>query len=372
MKKILLVTIDFPPQSGGVARYLAGLAAALPPDRLAILAPKNKLADDRGYHYKVYRRRLVWRIWPRWWPMVRQVIKVASRERAQMLWAAQPLPVGTVTLMVSKFLRLPYIVNSHGMDIAGPLQSGGRRYNVLRRVLHGAQIITYNSEYTKRLLQRFDIPEDKLISVYPCPAALPAAFPASLQTVIERHQLSGKKVLLSVGRLVERKGHDMVIRSLPQVLAKEPNMVYLIVGDGENRQNLLNLIKTLNLAQNVILAGQVLDSELAAYYGAAMAFIMAAREGARGDVEGFGTVFLEAGNFSLPVIAGRSGGQLEAVLDGTTGLVVDPRDISAIAGAVIRLLSDASLASRLGQAGREYARQFTWEREAKKLENILS
>jgi len=169
MKKVLLITTDFPPNSGGVARYLSNLAVHLPSDKIVVLAPPDDRADDSQFNFKIYRTKLFWPLWPKWLPMIRQVGKIALREKAEILWAAQPLPVGTVVLMISKFLRFPYILNTHGMDLAKALSLGGRKTAILRKVLKGAKAVTYNSNYTKNLLDKFDIADDKLIQVLPCP-----------------------------------------------------------------------------------------------------------------------------------------------------------------------------------------------------------
>jgi len=172
--------------------------------------------------------------------------------------------------------------------------------------------------------------------------------------------------------LVERKGHDMVLRALPQILEKVPNLIYLIVGDGQNKKNLLKLRSRLKLDQNVIFTGYLSDNELPALYQASSALIMPARQGPEGDIEGFGLVFLEANSHGLPVIAGNTGGQTEAVVDGSTGLIVDSLSTSQIAQAVIKLITDQKLARRLGEQGKKRVQEeFNWDNETRKIEKLL-
>ena len=168
MKKTLLITIDFSPASGGVARYLVGLAKNLPVDELVVLAPRVEKNYDNQFKFRVYRRKMFWSLWPQWLPLVWQIYKVAKREQVEMFWVAQPLPVGTAVYLVNKFFKLPYIVNTHGMDVAGPLAAGGRRFKILQKVLKSARTITVNSEYTKELVLKCGLNEDKIIKVYPC------------------------------------------------------------------------------------------------------------------------------------------------------------------------------------------------------------
>jgi len=170
--------------------------------------------------------------------------------------------------------------------------------------------------------------------------------------IIERLELHDKKVILTVGNLVERKGHDMVIQSLPEVLKMVPNVVYLIVGTGERKQHLKQMVADLDLGNQVIFVGRVTDMELSEYYRACDVFIMPSRE-VGGNVEGFGIVFLEANACSKPVIGGKSGGIGDAVADGFSGILVDPVSIGEISQGLITLLTDDYLAKKLGTQGRK-------------------
>ena len=189
--------------------------------------------------------------------------------------------------------------------------------------------------------------------------------------------MAGKKILLSVGNLVRRKGHDMVLKSLPQLIKEIPNLLYLIVGKGPEKGRLVGLIKSLNLEAFVKMEGNVPNSKLALYYKCADLFIMPSRElknkyNETIDVEGFGLVFIEANMFGIPVIGGRSGGIPEAIADGISGLLVDPHDEYDIAKAVKKLLSDEKYSRQLGENGRQRAiNNFKISEESKKIMNLL-
>ena len=174
------------------------------------------------------------------------------------------------------------------------------------------------------------------------------------QGIVSEHGLGGKKVILTVGNLVERKGHDMVLKCLPKVLEEVSSAVYLIVGDGKQRQSLTNLVKELDLGEHVVFTGRVTDNELLQYYNACDVFIMPSRE-IDGDIEGFGIVYLEANACSKPVIGGKSGGIYDAVQDGVSGILVDPLDVNEISQALITLLTDDLLAKKLGKQGKKRA-----------------
>jgi len=182
-----------------------------------------------------------------------------------------------------------------------------------------------------------------------------------LPQIAEKQRLKQKKVLLTLGRIVERKGVDKVIECLPLVIKKIPNVVYIVVGDGPYRVTIEKMVCNLNLEGHVLFAGYVSDEDKPSYYSACDIFVMPNRELCNGNVEGFGIVFLEANSYGQPVIGGRSGGTIDAIEDGKSGLLVDPMNKNEIASAIVRLLEDENFAKRLGKMGRERVeKEFGW------------
>ena len=177
----------------------------------------------------------------------------------------------------------------------------------------------------------------------------------------------------TVGNLVARKGHDMVIRALPRVRQTVPDVTYLIIGDGPYRGQLEALAGALGVRDRVIFAGGIPNEELPPIYALSDLFVMPSRDQSEEcDVEGFGVVFLEANACAKPVVGGRSGGICEAISDGVTGLLVDPNDPEDIANALVRLLTNSDLATRLGKRGRlRVVRDFSWERVGDQVLGIL-
>jgi phosphatidylinositol alpha-1,6-mannosyltransferase len=173
-------------------------------------------------------------------------------------------------------------------------------------------------------------------------------------------------VLLTVARLVPRKGHDTVIRALEKIVLASPETVYVIAGEGSERARLEALVAELGLAGNVRFAGLVPDTELADFYNLCDLFVHMNRN-VNGDLEGFGIVFLEAAACGKPVIAGKSGGTYAAVADGGSGYLLEPEDHDALANTVLRLWSDPGEMRRLGEVGRARATEFDWDRSARKL-----
>ena len=174
--------------------------------------------------------------------------------------------------------------------------------------------------------------------------------------LLDRYGLEEKRVILTVGRLVERKGIDLVIRSIPRIVSRFPDIHYLIVGDGPYRSVLEQLAQETGVADRVTFAGLVDDNELVGHYALCNVFVMPNRELPDGDTEGFGLVFLEANACGKPVVAGKAGGTSDAVRDEYNGLLVDGTNVDELATAVIRILADEQLYARLRAGGLEYAR----------------
>ena len=184
--------------------------------------------------------------------------------------------------------------------------------------------------------------------------------------------MKDKKIILTVGRLVKRKGHEYVLRALPGVLAQEPDVVYCIISDGPYRKELEALTAELGMQQHVVFTGTLSPEDIAQWYAACAVFIMTPEDIA-GDIEGFGIVYLEAQSFGKPVIGTRVSGVVEAVADGVTGVLVEQRDTVAIQHAIVRIVADTDFARRLGEAGKHrVAESFQWKHQAEKLQYVLS
>ena len=371
MRKTLIVTIDFPPILGGIASYLSGVARNLPKDKTIVLAPAldNSEEFDREEGYKIYRRNLVSKsffLWPKWLPLIYHIFKIARKEKVEVILVGQVLPVGTAVFFLKKIFEIPYIISCHGMDILTAKKSF-RKKRLMNKILEQSEKIISNSNFTKNELNKLGVQSKKIEILYPCVPKRINLKEDFLENVSRKYNLENKKIILTTGRLVKRKGHDKVIESLPKILEQFSDAKYIIVGDGPERENLENQVKNLNLGSHVIFTGKVGDLELAAFYQLCDLFITVSRQ-IEGDVEGFGTVYLEANLYGKPAIAGNSGGAGEAVIDGLNGLLVDPESIDEISKGIIKLLSDRDLTNQLGRQGKERVeKEFMWEVGIKKL-----
>lgn len=291
------------------------------------------------------------------------------KDNSTVLWALTWSPEGIAALLAARRLSVPYVVTAHGMELlVAPRGVSGRLYTT---VLKGAARVFAVSSATASLVQRSGIAPHKVVVV---PNGVTAErFHTSEETVrlgaalTDRLGLGGKKVLVTLGRLVPRKGHEAVLEALVQVRQVRPDVRYLIVGQGPLEEKLRGLVSRLGLGQTVRFLGEVTEDEKAALLQACDLFIMPNRDipcsDGRLDTEGFGIAFLEASACAKPVIGGRAGGAKEAIVDGETGLLVDPHNPGAIRDAILRLLSDEGLARSMGEKGRERViAEFQWSK----------
>jgi phosphatidylinositol alpha-1,6-mannosyltransferase len=286
-----------------------------------------------------------------------------------VIHCARALPEG-VAAWVASFAGGPrYVCWTHGEDVTSALTSRELTL-VMRRVHARASAVVANSANTQRLLENSGVPSSKIHTVYPGVDA--ERFTPDVDgSEIRAHVAPGADlVLLSVGRLQRRKGHDTALLAVAAVKAEYPRLRYVIVGDGEERTRLETMVHELNLTDRVTFAGEVSAAVLPEYYAACDIFLLPNRI-ERGDIEGFGIVFLEAAAAGRPVIAGNSGGVTEAVAQGETGLLVGGTDVEELAETIRRLASDPALRQSFGRAGRERVmRAFTWKATAERIRAV--
>ncbi len=377
MKKTLLIAIDFWPNIGGVANYYFNLCKQLGAQVVVLTTnlakQKNirKLKED--FDFKIIRKDLLLNlIWPKWILMFWYVWRVVRQEKIETLWVGEILPTGIVVYLLTKFLKLPYIVSCHGMDI---LQANKikRRKKMAQKILKEAKLITVNSYYTRELVKKMGVADDKIKVIYPGVLVDNNHLTKNKdikEKFIRKYDLRDKKIILSVGRLVERKGFDKVIEAMPQVVTKVSKVVYLIAGVGGDELRLKNLSN--EVVESVVFLGKVSDKEKWVLMDLCDVFITPARKNNE-DIEGFGIVYLEANLMGKPVIAGNVGGAREAVIDNKTGLLVNPENINEISQAIIDLLNNQELADKLGKAG--YQRvidKFSWEKIGEDMKKVLN
>lgn len=284
----------------------------------------------------------------RYLDMFFRVRKSQRRNHSAQIHCMKVLPEGLVAWCMRRFAGVPYLLYAHGEEIQMRLTSRMLAW-LIPRVYQGAAAIIANSSYTKKLLEEIGVRPEGIHIIHPgVEAAVFRTNEDERRIVRQRHNLGDACTLLTLGRLQRRKGQDMVIKALPLIKMRFPNVKYLIVGTGEELDSLQRLASNQGVSDSVLFVGSVADDERSIYYAASDVFIMPNRQiGA--DVEGFGIVFLETGAAGKPVI----GGTREAIQDGQTGLLVDGESVETIAAAVIELLADSAKARAMGERARQ-------------------
>jgi phosphatidylinositol alpha-1,6-mannosyltransferase len=192
-----------------------------------------------------------------------------------------------------------------------------------------------------------------------------------VKTLQMKYSLSDCRVLLTVGRLIERKGHATVIKALSSILQRFPATRYVIVGAGPEEYKLKKMVQQAGLRDYVLFTGEVDNKELACWYEICDIFVMPHRDlPSVGDTEGCPTVFLEAGAHGKPVIGGRDGGVTDAILHDRTGFIIDGTDASKLEESVCHLLNNPELAAKMGAAGRAYVAMLGPESRAAAIQQI--
>ncbi len=372
MKKSLLVILDFYPSVGGVANYWENLLAQMPPESVVVIAPTlPRGTPELKCRYPIYRRALLrWWLVPAWLPLFWHIFAIAKKERVEQIIVGNILPIGTVVMSIARLLKIPYILSTHAMDVTLPLR-WKRKERLCRQIIAGAKKIITVSSYTKNKLIELGATAEKITLVQPSPTI------HDIKPVAPRDEeiltrIEGKRIILTVGRLTGRKGHADVIRALKNVIHDHQDVVYAIVGTGGERTELENLARQFHLSEHVIFVGSQTRTEIAWWYDRCTFFIMTPFDD-NGDVEGFGIIYLEAGEHGKAVIATRSGGVPDAVSDGKTGILIEPRDIAGIADAMNMLLDNPTKAKRMGEQGRTRAQEeFSIQKQAQNLKDALS
>ncbi len=369
--KHLLVTNDFPPKHGGIQSYLWELWRRLPPEATTVLTTAFGGAGewDAAQPFRVVRVRSPVLL-PTPWALAR-VRAVAAEVGAELVLLDPALPLG----LLGPRLGLPYGVIVHGAEVTVPRRTPGIS-RLLRGVLRGADLVVAAGGFPAHEAAR--AAGTALPTVLVPPGIDPARFrpltPDERASVRRRFGLPEEGTLVvSVSRLVPRKGMDVLIRAAASLAPRHPDLLVAIGGDGRDRRRLDRLAA--RTGAPVRRLGRVPDGDLPAVYGAADVFAMLCRNRWGGlEQEGFGIVFLEAAACAVPQVAGASGGAAEAVVDGRTGLVVDrPADVGAVADALGRLLSNGELRTEMGRAGRARCeRELSHDVLARRLADVLS
>jgi len=363
--RIVLLSEYYPPSVGGSAELFASLYSRLEETPITVLAAKLAgRVDERAPG--VIRALPQPASWGLLSPGPAAAYLAATRllnqhvQASTVVHCGRLLPEGLTAWLMNRWRRVPYICWVHGEELA--YIAASRELSGWARLVHrGAARLIANSHNTRGMLEAIGVPARKIRVVHPGvdvdrfrPDAPGAA------AVRSRYAPNGELLLLTVGRLQRRKGHDLVLEALAQQHAPSSALRYIVVGDGEERERLRAIARDLRLEDRVAFLGKIDAADLPAYYAAADIFVHPNRVD-RGDFEGFGLVFLEAAASGIPVIGGRSGGVPEALEENSTGLLVSGDEAAELRRAIEALVSSPERRDAMGRAGRRRVLdRFTW------------
>ena len=374
MRRTLIVTNDFPPRRGGIQSFVHELALRLDPDRLTVYAPKwdGDAAFDAAAPFEVVRHPTSLMIGG---PGVRRrAASLARSRKAEVVVFGASAPLGLITPVLRKAGVQRAIAITHGHEAGWAALPVARQ--LLRRIGDETDVVTYLGEYFRVRLSTAFSPAAAARMTQLHPGVDPAAFrpdPVARAAIRQRYGLGDRPVVICVSRLVPRKGQDTLLRAWPAVLGQGPDAALLIVSGGPYAKTLRRLAEQTGVVSSVTFTGPVPQTELPAHYAAGDVFSMPCRTRRGGlDVEGLGIVYLEASAAGLPVVGGDSGGAPDAILAGETGYVVGGRDVAALSGHLIALLSDPAGAKAMGEKGRAWVeRDWNWDLTASRLRALI-
>ncbi|MCD6459559.1 glycosyltransferase family 4 protein [bacterium] len=379
--KTLVLSEIFPPKIGGSGRWFYELYSRLPIEEYIIVAgdDENAVEFDAKQDINIIRLNLTMSKWGiksiqglkdyiRLFFALRKIIK---KEKIDIIHCGRSLPEGLLCLMVWKILKIPYLCYVHGEELATYLHS--REFTFLTKlVFKEAKQIIVNSKNTEKFLINYQNTTMNKISIINPGVDTKYFYPAQYDIDIKQKLGWNKRsVILTVGRLQKRKGHDFAILALKKIKEQVPDVLYAIVGNGMEMDYLQTIVSTNKLDKYVQFMKEVDDDVLLDCYQQCDLFLLANRE-CDDDIEGFGMVLVEAQACGKAVIAGDSGGTYETMIPGETGIVVNCTQPDLIADAVSKLLKNSQKRKKMGEKSVEFVRKnFDWEVHVKKAKQVF-
>ena len=374
---VLFVTNDFGPRAGGIETFIIGLIQRRPFGQTIVYTSFQDSSEQydadwmTNYGVRVIRDRAkILLPTPRVAIHLRAVIKKEGITTAAF-GAAAPLGLLSASMKRAGVTRTVALTHGHEVWWATVFP-----FNLLlRRIGSTVDVLTYLGDFTRAAISKGISTKAQRSMVKIAPGIDVDHFiPTDASALRESLGIAKKKVIVSVGRLVHRKGQDHLIESMPEILKSVPDGHLLLIGEGPYRDHLQKLVDKHNLQSSVTFIGRIQYKDLPLYLCAGDIFAMPSRSRLMGlEVEGLGIVYLEASSCGLPVVAGNSGGAPDAVVQNKTGLVVDGTDNNQIAAAAIELLTNSTESQLMGVTGRQWiVENWRWDIWSKDFESVLN
>lgn len=378
---ILLLSDIFPPQIGGSGRWLWELHRRLNAQVHVVATDAPGAAEfDARSNLAIERQPLHFSNWGLFDPRgglqyARALVRLgrtAARVRPDAIHTARCLPEGLLALLFKARRGIPYSCFAHGEELTLATAASSELRFLTKRVLRGAASIIANTEHTRELIvQTFEVPQEKVLVLHPgVDAGRFTPVPPDFRV---RQELgwTNRRVVLTVGALQKRKGQDTMIRALPAIRRRCPDILYAMIGEGWERPYLDKLVADHGVADVVQFRGTPNDDEMIRCYQQCDLFALPNRQ-VGWDIEGFGIVLIEAQACGKAVVAGSSGGTREAVEAGRTGEIVNCESPETVADVVSTLLEDPDRCVSLGSRGRQWVlERFDWSVLSRKAAQLL-
>lgn len=364
--RLVISTPDLPPDGGGIGTYTDLLARGIAEcgdDVAVVKGDREPVGNNHVYPYEVVRLVKGNLLGARTLGNIGRLHAEVKKRRADALVCTNWNTFGLESLILWELDRIPYFIVAHSMELLTG-RGGGRarlKKNLMLWILLGARRIIAVSRFTRDLLASLGIPGERIEVVHNGVDVKRIVPRKRSETLARDLGIGNKKVILTVSRLERYKGIEKILEMMEELENRVQGIAYVVVGDGSAKADLERQTKELGISDSVIFTGRVSDEELVDYYNLADLFVLPSIEewnettGEIVSVEGFGLVLAEASACGKPVIAGKSGGTREVVEDGVTGFLIDPSEPGELLRAIVTVVTDPSLAERLGRAAREKA-----------------
>ena len=378
--KTLVLSQNFPPASGGSGRWFWELYSRLPNDKVLIVAndtPEGR-EFDKTHELDIVRIELESTEWGLastkglgfYWETIRKVLKLIKEHDIEEVHCGRVIPEGVIARALKLLAGARYNCFVHGEDVETAATS--REHSLLvKNVCKNASMLICNSENTANIVRKLGFDSGSKCEVLH-PGVDTNRFEVAAPDTSFRQQMgwSGKRVLLTVGRLQRRKGQDFLIKSMPALLKEFPDLFYAVVGRGECYDELISLVDQHKLHDNVCVYPDMDDEALIKCYQQCDIFILPNRT-IDNDIEGFGMVLVEAQVCGKPVIAGDSGGTRETMNIGKTGHIIDCSSTENLLNGLSPILRNREIVD--GEVDiADYAKnRFNWDQHVAKAKRLF-
>jgi phosphatidylinositol alpha-1,6-mannosyltransferase len=375
--KILCITNDFGPRAGGIETFVIGLIERTPRGLVIVYtsAQENSARYDQEWleNYGVEVIRDKSKILLPSLRVGRQVRQLVRERKIKKVFFGAAAPLALLSQGLRRAGVEKIVALTHGHEVwwakVWPFTWA------IRRIGNGVDTLTYLGSFTATAIGSSLSRKAKSSMVRIAPGIDTSHFSPSSQANQLRHELEldGKRVIVSVGRLVHRKGQDTLVESLPLILSEFPEAHLLFVGVGPHLEYIHKRAIQLGVLDHISFVGRVQYQELPKFISVGEIFAMPSRSRLAGlEVEGLGIVYLEASACGLPVVGGLSGGAPDALIEGETGFAVDGLDSSAVAEAIKVLLRDPIRAKQMGARGRRWIiDEWEWHHWSKRFNELF-